>query len=150
MGNISAPSFYANGLDNIVGAGAAIVTYPYADNFTAEPMTWQAQSFMHFRMPGGDLLVPSESSRRESYSTALGSALPTVLGSVFARLAAGAPPPRSRALKEAVEQELAAGHFSAIVATPRYGSDPAQATGYLLWLFGPPSTTDDGTVAWKL
>ena len=150
MGNVSAPGFYTDGLDRIVGAGQAIVTYPYADSSTATPMLWQAQSFMHFRMPGGNLLVPSEPSGREAYSTALGSALPTTVGNVFARLATGAPPPRSSALKQAVDRELAAGRFSAVVATPRYGADPAQATAYLVWLFGRPSTIDQGTLAWKI
>ena len=150
MGNISAPSFYTNGLGRLVGAGQAIVTYPYADNFTASPMIWQAQSFMHFRMPGGNLLVPSEPSGTEANTSALGSALPTAVGNVFARLAAGTPPLRSSALKQTIDRELVTGHFSAVVATPRSGADPAQATNYLIWLFGRPSTTDQGTLAWKI
>jgi hypothetical protein len=151
LSDITAPSVYTDHLSAFVAPDTPIITYPYSTNVISAPMIWQAQSFMHFKMPGGNQMVPDPNTRRVAYSAATGYyGVQTLIGNVFNSLAAGKPPPRSTALKSAVLIQTRRGHFGAVVATPAYGANPAQAIAYLSWLFGRPVADNQGSFVWKL
>jgi len=132
-----------------VPTGSPAVVYPYADNGNAMAMLWQAWTFMRFKMPGGNHLVPGPSGR-ESLSPVLGSALPTATGLALAPLALGQLPPETTATKAAIESELTRWRVAYVVASPATAVNPVQATAFLTWLLGPPTSESGGGMLWRL
>ena len=54
------PAFFTSGAVRSVPQGSLAVTYPYPITSTAQPLTWQAESGMRFRMLGGYAIVPDK------------------------------------------------------------------------------------------
>jgi len=52
------PAFFTSGAVRSVPQGSLAVTYPYPITATAQPMIWQADAGMRFRMLGGYAIVP--------------------------------------------------------------------------------------------
>lgn len=148
--DVSAPEFYQHDLKSVVETNSAIVTYPYVDNNNASVMAWQAQTFMHFKMPGGDILVPQPSTGREVRSSLLGSALTNIVGTTFTELENGREPPRTSIAKSQIRNQFRSWKVRDVVATPSAALAPTQAESYLEWLFGTPRQVVAGTMYWRL
>jgi hypothetical protein len=54
------PAFFTSGSARSLPQGSLAVTYPYPITSSAQPMIWQADAGMRFRMLGGYAIVPDE------------------------------------------------------------------------------------------
>ena len=52
------PAFFTSGAARSVPEGSLVVTYPYPITSSAQPMIWQADAGMRYRMLGGYAIVP--------------------------------------------------------------------------------------------
>ena len=73
-------SYFAGSAVEEIPAGATVLPYPYASYSTNVAMTWQIDSDMRFRMPGGEVYVPGPTGRSTDYTQ---GDLPTSLWDVL-------------------------------------------------------------------
>lgn len=52
------PDFFTSTADQMISPGSLVLTYPYPITAMAQPMLWQADTDMRFRLVGGYLIAP--------------------------------------------------------------------------------------------
>jgi hypothetical protein len=55
------PVFFTSSADQVISPGSLVLTYPYPLTATANPMLWQADTGMRFRLLGGYVVAPDAS-----------------------------------------------------------------------------------------
>jgi hypothetical protein len=61
------PGYFSSSAVTEIPDGATVLTYPYPYYSSNVPMLWQTASHMRFRMPGGEVYVPSPTHRSTNY-----------------------------------------------------------------------------------
>jgi hypothetical protein len=64
------PAFFTSGAVQSVPPGSLAVTYPYPITSSAQPMIWQADAGMRFRMLGGYAIVPDKNGTGSPFGDA--------------------------------------------------------------------------------
>jgi hypothetical protein len=116
--------------------GGVAVLYPFPTEDDAAPMLWQAAAGMRFKSPGGRFIVPAADQQ-------------TITEQTLARLAAGQPPPMTRALRSELAAQLRSWDVREILVQPA-GRRPALVMPFFRWLLGrPPDTSAGGISTWR-
>jgi hypothetical protein len=62
------PAFFTSGVARLVPDGSLVATYPYAITSSAQPLLWQAETAMRFRILGGYAIAPDSSGNGTVYA----------------------------------------------------------------------------------
>ena len=135
------PGFFTSAAVDRLPAQGSVLVVPFSADFTAsEPMVWQAQAGMHYRMPAGYAMIPDAAG-----VTHLGPP-PTPLSRALRNIAAGQPAPAPDA---AFTADLRAWDVRAAVVGPM--RNRATAVAFLTSLFGcAPSHVGGVDVWWRI
>lgn len=131
-----------------VPEGSVAVVFPFPSGTYPDPILWQADSDIRFKMPGGSFFVPQGRGRRVAYSTLLGYTYDSTTAEVFTYLASGSAPDESPTTRATIATEWRAWHVRSVLAVPGTCAYPAQVLSFLTWLLGPPSAHIGSTYAW--
>ena len=124
--------------------GSVALFYPYDDSVNRYPQAYAAMSFMHFKMPGGDSLVPQGP---HDNNVNIGITRPSALGDALIALQAGQPPAQTPATRAVLRHDLRVWQIDSVLAAPQ-GSMPHDVLTTLTWLLGSPPTMTDGWWTW--
>lgn len=141
------PSYFTSGPHNQVPAGSVGLVFPYPSALFPQAQAWQAMAGLPFKMPGGYFLVPGANGQI-AYSPQLSYTRATPLAAALIALGQGHPPARTAALRSLLEGELANLEVRSVIAVPGQSADPAASRSFLVWLLGPPTGAQGGTVDW--
>lgn len=97
---------------------------------------WQAAAGMRFKSPGGRFIVPAADQQ-------------TIMERALTQLAAGQPPPMTRAMRSGLRAQLRSWGVREILVRPA-GKRPALVMPFFQWLLGrPPDVSSGGISAWQ-
>jgi hypothetical protein len=148
FGDPGVPAYFTSPAIQRVPVGSVALLYPFPSTPTPQGELWQADSNMHFKMPGGYFLVPQSPSRAIAFTPEIGYDTNTLTARTLISLAAGTPPPETPALRAALVTQLSAWHVRTLLATTTGLPQPAQSLQFLTWLAGAPPVEDHGVLAW--
>jgi hypothetical protein len=124
--------------------GSVALFYPYEDSVNRYPQAYAAMSFMHFKLPGADSLVPQGPHNN---NVDIGITRPSALGDALIALQAGHPPAQTPAIRALLRHDLRVWQVDSVLAAPQ-GSAPHAVLTTLTWLLGAPPTVTDGWWTW--
>jgi hypothetical protein len=139
--SVAVPQWFRSPAVRHVPEGSVLLTYPFPDVATAEPMVWQAVANMRFRMPGGYLITPAQGGR----ATFLGG-VDTLAAQVLIGCWNGGTENLGSATETALRQELLNWRVATIVV-PINQPHASCATGVFKTLVGRP-TRQYGSEVW--
>ncbi len=149
IGSVLPPGYFTSAAVTRIPSGSVALVYPYPSQLTPQPLLWQAEANMRFRMPGGYFLVPQGSRQHIAFSTQLGLAEDTLTAQVFYRLFEGVPPPLTAGLRTELDDELANWDVHTVVAFPKRTPHPVRSLTYLTSLLhARPVIEPGGAYAW--
>ena len=146
-----APDVTPAGFDHVaskVPENSVAVVFPFASGTDPEPIMWQADADMRFRMPGGSLFVPQGPAQHVAHNAVLGYTFDSVTGEDLTDLALGQPPPQTPDTRAALSFEWKSWHVKSVLAVPSACPYPGQAMSFLTWLLGPPNLHSGATYGW--
>lgn len=127
---------------------SAAVVFPFPSGVFPEPVLWQAEARLLFKMPGGSFFVPRGPSSRVAFSPTLGYTRDSITARVLTNLAKGMPSLQSITLRRQILAQWRSWHVATVVAVPSASVNPRQSTEFLSWLLGPPSAETGGALVW--
>lgn len=139
--SVGVPQWFRSPAVRHVPQGSVLLTYPFPDVATAEPMVWQAVADMRFRMPGGYLITPAQ----RGTATFLGE-VDTLAAQVLIGCWNGGTENLGTTTETALRQELLDWRVTTIVV-PVDQPHASCATGVFSRLAGPP-TRQYGSDVW--
>ncbi|HUY85778.1 MAG TPA: hypothetical protein VMU77_01585 [Acidimicrobiales bacterium] len=151
MVSTAPPEVFSSRAAAIFPNGSTAVVFPYPVGLNQDATLWQADTFMRFKMPGGNLFVPDRSTGKVAYSGTFGYTQPTTIGTAFLDLSTGVDPPNSFSFRNSVLTQLFRWKVRTLVAVPSLAPNPQQVVSYISWLTGGSSPNKVGTAyIWHL
>jgi hypothetical protein len=151
---VETPAFFTGPAVRSLPRDSVVLVLPWAYRRTALAMIWQAEAGLRYRMPGGYFIGPQKDSDQPRFDT-----IPTSGSITFARIFAGATPPRlTGPMRRALARDLIRWRVGSVVVGPMpnqaamlrfltdlFGSEPQQVEGVYLWRDPVPVVTDPGS-----
>jgi hypothetical protein len=138
---VATPAFFTGaGVRELPRDGVALVLpFPYRSSVA---MTWQAESDLWFRMPGGYFIGPQPNGRPRFYAT------PTPASRAFSRIRLGRPPPKlTIKLRQTLAGDFVRWRVSNVVVGPM--PNRAAMVGFLTELLGARPELVGGVYLWR-
>lgn len=127
---VATPAFFTSPAVRELPRDGVTLVLPWPYRRIAEPMTWQAEAGLWFRMPGGYFIGPRGDSEQPRFD-----AVPTSASMTFTRIFAGAPPPRlTRPRRRALAHDFVRWRVGSVVVGPM--PNQAAMIGFLTELLG--------------
>jgi hypothetical protein len=127
---VATPAFFTSPAVRELPRDGVTLVLPWPYRRIAEPMTWQAEAGLWFRMPGGYFIGPRGDSEQPRFD-----AVPTSASMTFTRIFAGAPPPRlTRTRRRALVHDFVRWRVGSVVVGPM--PNQAAMIGFLTELLG--------------
>jgi hypothetical protein len=142
MSQASVPAFFTGAAVRTLPRGASVLVAPFARGpYDSDPMLWQAEAGMWYRMPDGYAIMPGPNGMAEygPRGTATSNAMAAIQGGA-------APPSLTPALRGQVLADLATWRVRAVIVGPMPQRD-AMAR-FFSELFGRPPTVTGGVDLW--
>jgi hypothetical protein len=133
---ISVPGYFTSKMVDAIPDGSVVVTAPWSDVFSPDPMLWQVAAGNRFRNTSGYVLGPQS-------ATAAG--LEQTIGTIET---SGTTPSLNAALRAELLAELRTNKVGAMIVGP--SPHEAQMASFFADLLGPPSTSDGQVDVWLL
>jgi hypothetical protein len=147
FGDPGIPAYFSSRSLARIPVDSVALLYPFPSTPTPQGQLWQATGNLHFKMPGGYLLVPQSPHHSIAFSPAIGYDADTLTARTLIALAAGSPPIETPALRSALVAQLRSWQVRTLLASTA-AAEPAQSLQFLTWLAGAPPTSDHGVLAW--
>jgi hypothetical protein len=127
---VATPAFFTSPAVRELPRDGVTLVLPWPYRRIAEPMTWQAEAGLWFRMPGGYFIGPRGDSEQPRFD-----AVPTSASMTFTRIFAGVPPPRlTRPRRRALAHDFVRWRVGSVVVGPM--PNQAAMIGFLTELLG--------------
>jgi hypothetical protein len=150
---VETPAFFTGPAVRSLPRDSVVLVLPWAYRRTALAMTWQAEAGLWYRMPGGYFIGPQTDSDQPRFD-----AIPSSGSITFARIFAGAVPPRlTGPMRRSLARDLVRWRVGSVVVGPMpnqaamlrfltdlFASEPKQVDGVYLWRDPVPQLTDPG------
>jgi hypothetical protein len=139
---VETPAFFTGPAVRELPRDGVALVLPFPNSAVSEPMTWQAEADLWFRMPGGYFIGPRPDGRPRF------NVNPTPGSIILYRIYQGKPPPRLTAGRR---RELAGDFVRWRVGSVVVGPMPNQAAmvGFLTELLGRQPRAVDGVYLWR-
>ena len=149
VGPLGTPAYFTTSAYQRIPSGTTAVVYPFNSPFTPGATIWQAITTMHFRQPGGSLLVPGSPNGAIAFSPRLSYARATLVATVLIGIEQGQMPARIPTLRAALRQQLRTWEVQSVVVFPALTPNPPQCVAFFEWLLGrSPDERAGGAYAW--
>ena len=127
---VATPAFFTSPAVRELPRDGVTLVLPWPYRRIAQPMTWQAEAGLWFRMPGGYFIGPRGDSEQPRFD-----AVPTSASMTFTRIFAGVPPPRlTRPRRRALAHDFVRWRVGSVVVGPM--PNQAAMIGFLTELLG--------------
>ncbi|MDQ6617973.1 MAG: hypothetical protein M3083_25320 [Actinomycetota bacterium] len=137
----SVPPFFTSAAARVIPEGSVVLIAPFQQLYPDEPMLWQADTNMRFRMPQGYFVGPN------SRGHPVYGAPPSTLSQTMLEIQSGAPPPMTSDLRSSVLRDLALRKVRTVLVGPMaYQFQMLQFFGYL---FDRPPVATEGVYLWR-
>jgi YD repeat-containing protein len=150
---VQTPAFFTGPAVRSLPRDSVVLVLPWAYRRTSQAMIWQAEAGLWYRMPGGYFIGPQKDSDQPRFD-----AIPTSGSITFARIFAGATPPRlTGPMRRSLARDLVRWRVGSVVVGPMpnqaamlrfltelFGSEPTQVEGVYVWRDPVPVLTDPG------
>ena len=139
---VDTPAFFTGPAVRELPQGGVALVLPFPNSAVSQPMTWQAEANLWFRMPGGYFIGPGPDGRARFNTN------PSQGSTTLYRIYQGKPPPR---LTAELRQQLAGDFVRWRVGSVVVGPMPNQAAmvGFLTELLGRQPRAIDGVYLWR-
>jgi hypothetical protein len=139
---VETPAFFTGPAVRELPRGGVALVLPFPNSAVSQPMTWQAEADLWFRMPGGYFIGPRPDGRARFNTN------PSPGSTILYRIYQGKPPPRVTA---ELRQQLAGDFVRWRVGSVVVGPMPNQAAmvGFLTELLGRQPRAVDGVHLWR-
>ena len=139
---VDTPAFFTGPAVRELPQGGVALVLPFPNSAVSQPMTWQAEANLWFRMPGGYFIGPGPDGRARFNTN------PSQGSTTLYRIYQGKPPPR---LTVELRQQLAGDFVRWRVGSVVVGPMPNQAAmvGFLTELLGRQPRAIDGVYLWR-
>jgi hypothetical protein len=145
------PAYFTSGDVNSIPEGSPVLLYPYPWTPNNEGQLWQAVAGLHFRIFGGEGIVPGHNDHSDPTPARLTpqQVQALFLAAVYGRTptAAGILPPENERTAAAIRAFCRKYGVSAVVVSG-IGAEPNRVLRYLKRAFGRPPTFDRGVYVW--
>lgn len=139
---VSVPRFFTDGTVRMIPVGSVALVAPFQQLYPADPMLWQAEADMRFRMPQGYFFVPDE--RGEPRYGAPFSFLSVKMYDIQA----GQPAPRlTPEERSTVAQDLAVREVQTVIVGPMQHQQ--EMVGFFRSILGQPPERFDDVYVWQ-
>jgi hypothetical protein len=145
------PTYFTSSASKAIPEGSVVLLYPYPWTPNNEGQLWQAVNGLHFRIFGGEGIVPGHGDHSDPTPARL---TPQQVQALFlsaiygrAHTAAGVLPPENERTAAAIRAFCRKYGVSAVLVSG-IGAEPRQVLRYLEQAFGRPPTSDGGVYAW--
>ena len=149
MASVTSPTYFTSRYLQEIPKGSPVVVYPYSTVYFGYPSIWQAQTYLHFRLPGGYYSVPTGPKQELTPILPGVGTPPTTVALVFTGLYNGAPTPITPALRNSVNGQLRAWHVHTVLAFPFGNTPPSQVVAYLTTLLGSSPVRQADAYVWR-
>jgi len=140
---VQTPAFFTGPAVRSLPRDSVVLVLPWAYRRTSLAMTWQAEAGLWYRMPGGYFIGPQKDSDSPRFD-----AIPTPGSITFARIFAGATPPRlTGPMRRALARDLVRWRVGSVVVGPM--PNQAAMLRFLTDLFGSKPTKVEGVYLWR-
>jgi hypothetical protein len=140
---VTVPAFFTGPAVRALPHDSVALVLPWPNRRTAVAMTWQAETGLWYRMPGGYFIGPQRDSDQPRFD-----AIPTSGAITFARIGNGAPPPRlTGPRRRALAGDLVRWRVGSVVVGPM--RNQAAMVGFLTDLFGRRPQQVAGAYLWR-
>jgi hypothetical protein len=140
---VMTPAFFTRPAAHELPRDSVVLVLPWANRRTALAMTWQAESGLWYRMPGGYFIGPQRDSDQPRFD-----AIPTSGSITLARIFTGVPPPRlTGPRRRALARDLVRWRVGSVVVGPM--PNQAAMVGFLTDLFGRQPQLVEGVYLWR-
>jgi hypothetical protein len=127
---VATPAFFTSPAVRQLPRDGVTLVLPWPYRRIAEPMTWQAEAGLWFRMPGGYFIGPRGDSEQPRFD-----AVPSSASITFTRIFAGVPPPRlTGPRRRALARDFVRWRVGSVVVGPM--PNQAAMIGFLTALLG--------------
>jgi len=135
---VSTPAFFTGDISRIT-AGSTALVLPFPDDLHTDPMRWQAESNIRFKMPGGYFLTPTPQGVLEN-------SLPTRTSDMLTQVDGGQTPQVTSDVRTEVQSDIHNWGAKNIIVGPSPAA-PAEVAFMTAILGGPPQS-DEGVWVW--
>jgi hypothetical protein len=139
---VATPPFFTSAAVRELPRDGVTLVLPFPYRRSALPMTWQAESGMWFRMPGGYFIGPTPDGRPRFDTN------PSSASQVFTRINGGRPPPRlTKQWRRALARDFVRWRVGSVVVGPM--PHRAVMVGFLTDLLGARPERVGGVYLWR-
>jgi hypothetical protein len=139
---VATPAFFTGQAVRQLPRDGVTLVLPFANRRIAKPMTWQVDSGLWFRMPGGYVIVPQPNGRPRFDTN------PSSASTTFTRIFAGVPPPPlTGPRRRALARDFVRWRVGSVVLGPM--PNQAAMVGFLSDLLGRNPQPVDGVYLWR-
>ena len=140
---VTIPTFFTGPAVRELPRDSVVLVLPWPNRRAAMAMTWQAETGLWYRMPGGYFIGP----RRDSVQPRFDS-IPTSGSITFSRIFGGAPPPRlTGPRRRALSHDLVRWRVGSVVVGPMPNREAMVA--FMTDLLGRPPQVVEGVYLWR-
>jgi hypothetical protein len=140
---VTTPTFFTGPAVRELPRDSVVLVLPWPNRRGAMAMTWQAETGLWYRMPGGYFIGP----RRDSVQPRFDS-IPTSGSITFSRIFGGAPPPRlTGPRRRALSHDLVRWRVGSVVVGPMPNREAMVA--FMTDLLGRPPQVVEGVYLWR-
>lgn len=139
---VPVPSFFTNGSVNLIPEGSVALLAPIQQLYPAEPMLWQAEADLHFRIPHGYFFAPDENGE-PTYGSPF-----SVLSVMMYRVQInGEQPELTPDVRRALADDLRMRDVQSVIVGPMNNQD--QMVRFFTELFGQSPQAFDRVFLWQ-